>query len=295
MGEYYGLPTAVLSNPFFRLEYLTSLGPRIVRLTPKGAETNLLAEAPEFGWQTPYGFYFVRGGHRLWHAPETAQRTYVPDDDPISIEEIPNGVSLVQPVEKPTGIQKEIRIEISPAHPQVVLTHILTNQNLWPVELAPWAITQLQLGGLVVLPQQEGKLDQDGLQANRHLVLWPYTRWDDPRLKLGEAYILVQAQPRDSQFKIGYFNRHGWFGYFYQEWFFCKRFIPRLQGLHPDFGSNVEVFSDHQFVELETLGPLERLEPGEKVQHREIWSLHHTGAMPATVDEAHAKIMELVF
>jgi hypothetical protein len=38
---------------------------------------------------------------------------------------------------------------------------------------------------------------------------------------------------------------------------------------YPDFGSQAEIFTDHRFLELETLGPLASLAPGAAVEHVE--------------------------
>ena len=64
------LPFASLENEQLRVDYLTTTGPRIVGLYAKGADGNLFAETPEVHWPTPHGEYFLRGGHRLWIAPE---------------------------------------------------------------------------------------------------------------------------------------------------------------------------------------------------------------------------------
>ena len=42
---------------------------------------------------------------------------------------------------------------------------------------------------------------------------------------------------------------------------------------YPDFGCNFEVFTNPEFIELETLGPLVELHPRETVEHREEWWL----------------------
>ena len=42
---------------------------------------------------------------------------------------------------------------------------------------------------------------------------------------------------------------------------------------YPDFGCNFEVFTNPDFLELETLGPLVELQPGEMVEHVEHWWL----------------------
>jgi len=273
-GDFYGLPTRILHSPHLRLEFLAEAGPRIVRLYLQGSDENQLAEVPDLGWETPYGDFFLRGGHRLWHAPESFPRTNVPDNEGLMVQETDQGMRLCQPTELDTGIRKSIEIHLHPDRPAVTLYHRLHNDGLWPLELAPWAITQTPLGGVAVLPQQVGPLDEPGLQPNRHLVLWPYTRWHDQRLQPHDDYVLFQGQADPNPCKVGYFNRHGWIGYLHGDVFFCKRFEPQPSHPHPDFGCNVEVYGKDRFIELETLAPLQRLAPGQSTTHVERWEFY---------------------
>ncbi len=91
------------------------------------------------------------------------------------------------------------------------------------MELAPWAITQLRLGGVAFFPQTVGKLDGPGLLPNRNLVLWPYTRLADPRLSLNDDLHLIHANPDPHAVKIGYLNRAGWAAYLSGGVLFVKR------------------------------------------------------------------------
>lgn len=269
-----GLPVGELASAHLRLTYLREAGPRIVGLFATGSAENLLAELPDACLDSPHGPYRLRGGHRLWHAPETAVRTYVPDDGGLSVDPLDDGVRLRQPVEAPTGIEKALTIRLDAARPAVTLAHSLRNAGVWPVELAPWAITQLRLGGTAVLPQTNAPLDAEGLQPNRQLILWPYARWQDPRLHLADGALLVRGQPDMPPFKVGAFNHAGWMGYFWGQFFFCKRFTPRLGVPHVDLGANCEIYADQRCLELETLGPLQRLAPGETAVHVERWELY---------------------
>ena len=270
---FYGLPTCLLKNSALTLEFLENAGPRIVRLFLNDSGENLLAEVPDMGWETPNGKYYLRGGHRLWHAPETAERTSIPDNNGLQIEEIPNGVRLVQPVESQTGIRKTVEITLPDDKPVVVLRHKLRNEGLWPVELAPWAITELPLGGWAILPQGKKPLGDNQLQPDRFLVLWPYARWTDPRLHLGDPYFLLSSEPDENPIKVGYFNYQGWAGYLRNGTLFSKVFDVQSSARYPDYGCNVEVFSNHRFLELETLGPLVKLEVGQTIDHLEKWEL----------------------
>jgi len=292
-GDFFGLPTRIISNQHLRLEFLAEAGPRIVRLMLNASDENQLVELPELKWATPYGDYFVRGGHRLCHAPEAFPRSYIPDNGGQVVEELPDGVCLCQPVEALTGIRKSIEIHLLDDRPGVTLCHRLQNEGSRPVKLSPWAITQMRLGGLAVLPQRVEPSDNDGLLPNRHLVLWPYTRWQDSRLRLDDEYVLIEAQPQPSACKVGYMNHHGWVGYVREGVLFVKRFQPQADQLHTDMNCNVEVYCSERFIELETLGPLCRLEPGQAVTHVETWKLYSGLGTPSTLDQVHTILLGL--
>jgi hypothetical protein len=270
-NDFYGHPVGVLENDFLRLEYLSQAGPRIVRLSLVGSSDNLLAETPEVSWETPYGPYHLYGGHRLWCAPEKLGITSQPDDADLRIELISQGVRLTGAPQPVDSLTKTLEIRLEAGRPGVHLRHCLTNLGAAPVELAPWAITQLPLGGQAILPQPTRPVDADGLLPNRSLVLWPYTRWDDPRLKLGDEVIVVNGIPISDKFKIGYKNRLGWAGYLRQGILFGKKFEFQDQGRYTDMGCNLEIYCDHRCLELETLGPLCTLAPGESIDHKEEW------------------------
>ncbi len=272
--DFYGLPIRVLDNGLLRVEYLAEAGPRIVRLFAAGVQENLLAELPDLKIETPVGPYFIRGGHRLWHSPEAFPRSYLPDNEGVTVTELADGVRLTQPVEQATGIRKSIEIRLAADQPIVTLTHELKNEGIWPVELAPWAITQMRLGGTAILPQQVGALDAAGLLPNRHLVLWPYTHWSDPRLQLGDDLILVQGQALLPPCKVGYLNRYGWLAYLNGATLFVKRFTPALDLPHPDFGCNAEIYVCDRFIEVESIGALSTLRPGDSAFHIETWEVH---------------------
>ncbi len=265
------MKTQTLSNDFLTLEYLTA-SLRISGLTPKGKQ-NLFADLSHLpAIPTPYGDFRFRGGHRLWHAPESMPRTYAPDTGDLQITALDNGVSLETQTEPGTGIRKRIDIRLGSTSPTVRLTHTLINDGAWTVELAPWAITQFTLGGTVILPLPTQKADDAGLLPNRQFSFWHYANLSDPRLKLQDEFSLFQAKSARN-FKMGYFNPHGWLGYWIDGVFFKKTFGVLTNVNYPDNNCNAEIFCNEDFVELESLAPFVRLEPGASVVHEETWQI----------------------
>ena len=63
--------------------------------------------------------------------------------------------------------------------------------------------------------------------------------------------------------------------------------VPLIEGeRYPDFGSNFETFTNAEFLELETLGPLKRISAGETFVHNESWVVFSDVHLPEPKDEA---------
>ncbi len=292
MTDFHGLPTRSLVNDHLQLDYLAEAGPRLVRLFLAGSTENLLAEAPHIHWPTPWGEYFLRGGHRVALAPEALELSYVPDDSGLIVEEITNGVRLIRPTEIGSGVSKTIEVQLHPDRPALTVRHEVRNDRAEPIEIAAWAVTQLPLGGLAVAPlraQQDGNRHQ----PDRQLVLWPYTSWQDARLFADDDYVWLEALAADDEMKVGLLAR-GWVGYLRAGMFFLKRFDPQLDQLHPDYNTNVHLYSNWNYIELETLAPLTVLETGESSIHFETWEIYRDVTVPHTIEGLSAWVSSLL-
>lgn len=271
---FLGLECVRLKNGALELLVTKSVGPRIIYAGLLGGE-NLLAELPGATLDCPgAGPLKLWGGHRLWHAPEIQRRTYLPDDQPVTINAIEHGIEVIQPLDAQTGIQKSLRIMLPDQAATVIIDHTLTNHAMWPVELAPWAITQLKPGGTAILPQFTGNADPDGLLPNRRVALWPYTDIGSPHITWGNRYLFVQATMTTDALKIGFPNPDGWLAYHIDDTLFVKQAAYHPDADYLDFGSSSECYCRSEFIELETLGPRTKLGLGQAVTHRETWQLH---------------------
>ena len=270
-----GLSTRKLTSGDLELTYLDTAGPRIVGLRFKDSD-NLLASVPQIAIPTPYGEYRYIGGHRLWYAPEAMPRSYIPDTDGATFFEFSNGVLLQGKREAGTGIQKSIEIRLDPKRPHITLKHTLVNESLWDVELAPWTITMFRLGGIAILPFQTETVDMSGLLPDRRIMLWPYSKINDPRLRVEDDFIFVYAKSDLPLFKIGVFNPRGWLAYWNRGVLFRKTFNVQTEGALPDNGCNAEIYCDEHFIELESLAPLVKLATGGSISHTETWELYET-------------------
>ena len=285
-GETMGLKCMWISNGKIKLAVTTERGPRGMFFGWQNGQ-NLLAELPDVTIPSVNGPYHLLGGHRLWHAPEWSTRTYWPETQTLKPTPSANGIQVSVPADG-GGIAKELTFDMDPAAAKVTVTHVLRNEGLWTVELAPWAITQCVLGGIVLLPQPDKPADAEGLLPSQRYSFWPYTKLTDGRVALGDRMTLIHTRPAPAT-KVGYFNAHGWIGYWLDGTLFTKRFSPTPGATYPDYGCNTECYQNEAFVELETLGPLGPLAPGATVTHTEVWQLRDDIAKPDT----EAKALEL--
>jgi hypothetical protein len=291
-GDFHGEETLVLENEHLAVEVLAAAGPRIVRLRLAGSNENLFGEVADIGWDTPWGRYRLRGGHRLWVAPENPPLTSAPDDDELIVSERPRGLRLER-LEPQTGLRKSMEIELDGSRAALTVKHAIRNEGETAIVQAPWAITIFPLGGVAVLPQQRGPLRENEHLPNRSLAFWTYSSVTDARLELGDELVLVHGRPAPEPFKIGYLNRAGWTGYLHNGFFFCKRFDPKPELEHADLGSNAEVYCDERLLELETQAPLSRLEPGAEAELEERWRIHRVGTVEHSATQLSALAHEL--
>jgi hypothetical protein len=99
----------------------------------------------------------------------------------------------------------------------------------------------------------------------------------DPRWKICKKYIQLQLARNSvsnlEEQMFGTFNPCGWGAYFRKGHLFVKKAAVQDKAKYPDFGCNFEVYSDAHSLELETLGPLQDLNPGQTAEHTEQWGL----------------------
>jgi hypothetical protein len=167
-----------------------------------------------------------------------------------------------------SGLQKEISFCLD--ENRVLLTQQLIWHGHEPIELAPWTITQVPLGGVALLPQSNIR---EGSMPTRSLAVFPYTTLTDSRLEIHDDLILVHGFADPKVFKIGSHNPFGWVAYMLENALFVKHFPVSDFRMLPDMGSNVEVYVRDRYLELETLGELTWLNPGASVMFEETWEV----------------------
>lgn len=279
--EYRGGEALCLTTKAIEFVVTTGVGPRVVSLRSlAGKAGNLFLQFPDD--EKRYHGYYLRGGHRLWHSPEHIVRTYQPDDEPLTVKLLPHGVVLTQPPEAGTGMQKAMRLELL-GERTVRVTHTLTNRGLWAVEAAAWALTMLRGGGYGVIPlPPKGSHESGDLLPNYALVPWTYTDLALPCWSLHRDFLGLDVAHAPHAQKLGLTNFPGWAAYWIENATFVKYAPVVADAAYPDLGCVFETFTNGRMIELETLSPLVKLEPGRSVTHVEAWTVLEGLPKPAT-------------
>lgn len=262
-----------LTNGVIELIVTLDVGPRIIRCGFVGGP-NLFGEFKSQLGKRGEKKWMIRGGHRLWVAPEHKPRTYELDNGPVeSVREIPDGVRVVQQRGTLTGIRKSMDITVPPRGARARIIHTLTNAGKKSIQCSAWALSVMPKNGVAIIPLPKLVSHDERCTPNQNWSLWSYTDMTDPRLKLGSKFVLVRQDPRRGPFKLGMAQREGWAAYLRGEILFIKNFVRKAGSVYPDNDVNFEVYTDENIVELETMGPLVTLKPGQSIQHEERWLL----------------------
>ena len=267
-----GLPDCLrLSNDRIEVVVPTTVGPRIIRFGFVGGP-NLLGEYPQLATNTALGEWKPWGGHRLWAAPEQMPGSYAPDNAPILWELRDARTLHVRQQPDASGLEKDLVIHLPSSGGSLTIEHEICNRHYWPIEIAAWALTVVSPGATALLPQPAFRSHDEQLRPVRAMALWSFTDMTDPRWRFGTRFIALTPDPtRGEPQKIGIRNELGWCASVWPDAVLIKEFAFDAAARYPDGGVNNEVYVDGPYLEIETLGRLERLEPGECTRLVERW------------------------
>jgi hypothetical protein len=284
--EYKGWPNCYrVSNGEIELIVTGDVGPRIIRFGFVGGQNLFKEFADQLGRNGEEKFQ-LRGGDRAWKAPEDPAATWAPDNVAVAIQITPTGLIAREPIEPLTNLQKEIEVSVAPSGTQVTVSHRITNHSVFSLEFAPWALTMMAPGGTAVTGFPPRGKHPAHLEATNPLVMWAYTDLSDSRWKFTKKYLMLRQDPKNSEpQKLGLFNPDTWAAYILNGEAFVKRTGSDPAKTYPDFGCSFETFTNNDFLEMETLGPLTKVQPGRTVEQVEHWGLYRNLALSDWTDE----------
>jgi hypothetical protein len=213
------------------------------------------------------------GGDKCWPAPQSAWpqhqgREWPPpvafDSCPVEAVAVERGVELTSPFDPGYGIQTVRCVELDPAQPVMRIRTEYHKLSGAPVTVGIWTITQMR-------------------EPERVCMLLP------AKSKFAAGYVrLLEAEPANlkidgrllsltrharQQVKVGSDGSSmAWLG---------QNCVVRIDteigpGEYPDGGCVTEVYTNPdplQYVELETLGPLTTMNPGDRIEQTTVYTV----------------------
>lgn len=264
-----------VTNGTVELIVTGDVGPRIMRFAFVGGQNlfkefaGQLGKSGEATWQP-------RGGHRIWMAPEDPVKSYAPDNDPVRVE-VSNGVlEATGPVEALTELEKKLTVRMADHGSGVEVIHQIRNAGVSDTRISLWVLTMMTPGGAGMHGFPPRGTHPEMLAPSNPLVMWPFTNLSDERWRLLRKYLVLLQDPANPvPQKLGSFHRDTWGAYLLNGELFVKRITALgVPADYPDFGCSFETFTNADFLELETMGPMVNLVPGAVLRQTETWSLH---------------------
>jgi hypothetical protein len=215
----------------------------------------------------------------------------------MEIEEHDKFIRFTQSRIPPTAIKKEMDVPAAIKGNHVRIVHRLYNIGLWPVEVSPWATTQMQVGGRAILPLplRLPHSSAGPLLPTSSLAIWCYCDLSDPRLVLGKKYVMLKQDDKvPGAYKLGMLVSDGWLAYYNNGHLFVITYDYKEGAKYPDWNSPAECFSAAGNFELETLAPLVILQPGASVEHVENWFLFPDVPEPKNDNDMDENVLPLI-
>jgi len=247
---------------------VAEVGPRILSLSAGGGHNLLYVDAATAGKGQGDADWHIYGGHRIWSSPE-GEAAYAPDNAPCEAKVAGGKLTLETPVNAQTKLRK--RLTISAEGERFVVESALINASPFVFGGTIWALTCVVPQGTIALPWGSG-----GTWDVKRIQWWQGWAGHSSDVR-SKQYLpgpdLFQIRPTGEEGKIGTHTPEGWLALCRKDATFIKSFAPDMHAAYPDGGCSVEVYTCASFIEMETLGPVMVLAPGQVVAQREVWTV----------------------
>jgi hypothetical protein len=189
-------------------------------------------------------------------------------------------VELSSPVCDSTGLQLVRVFELEAAGADLTITQTMRNAGgAASLRVNHWGRTFVPGGGIAFVPLPEDNYSR----FPSKYVLYDFTppetilfQPNDPNIAVRDGLVEIGSHSREAHEKIGFDSNVGWLAYLSKEGqLLVKRFVvhsDRPYGEMAGLTCCIFYYRD-RLVELEPIGPLENLAPGEEASFAEHWSL----------------------
>jgi len=282
-----------IHNDVSELFVTLDFGPRIIHYSLLGAPNIMFTNDRQVNIKKgedfdrtfyPGAYWNIYGGNRLWVSPEVMPDTFYPDHDQVAVRTVPGGAIFTCQPQIHNKVQLSIQVCLEEESSRAFLAYTVKNVDTVPKTMAAWSVTAVDAGGREIIPQPTVK---KGVLPNRVVSLWDYSDMNDPRIYWGKDFIIVKHDPAIAKpVKIGINNVDGWACYVNKGQCFVCRYDHDPAGVYHDFGASYESFANGDYLEMESVGPLQQIVPGEAAIHHEVWDLHSIDNPPDYNSEA---------
>ena len=257
------------NNGIIEIEIPEEIGFRITSFSFINGKNVFFEQPEEDNFFVSENGWRIYGGHRLWVAPES-DKTYWPDNLPVSIEVLETEIIVTQPKDGYNNIIKSAKISFE--NNSLFIEHHVRNISEEPLKMSIWAVTSMAPGGTETVNME---LRDGGMDPWTVISAWDYTSLSDPRATFKRDAITIRHLPLDERFKIGIGHPKSPVIYTNNGITFSKSFKVDRKAEYPDGGVSYETYFSKYMMEMESLSPLCVLGPGEETCHNEILSLSH--------------------
>lgn len=212
------------------------------------------------------------GGHRFGYTNQVNHKVDFISDDPITYQEIENGIRIIQNIEKWTQMRKIIEIIFEENSSRIKIIYKVISLNAFDINISLSSSTVVRGGGISILPLIRGDNNDS---PDKSLVFWPYSNLRDSRVYLGDKYIVMKVNHDiQDKFRIGinskvafYYNDHS---------MFVKEFdnINESSLFYPNKGCNYESLITENYLEMQSNSPVYKLSVNNCIIHTEIWNIY---------------------
>ncbi|MDP6442276.1 MAG: hypothetical protein QGG36_20705 [Pirellulaceae bacterium] len=186
----------------------------------------------------------------------------------------PNSVRVTSQVDKATGVALTRDFELAAKGTHLSCRQTIHNRSERVTEWCHWSRTFARGNGVCVIPLTANSrfpnkyvMYEDGDKIN--------IRPTDPNIRVRDGFLEILATPKEP--KLGMDSYAGWFAYFMKnDIVFVKRFPTFPNRVYNEAaGLTISIwYPEDRRVELEPIGPRERLDPGKSASFTEDWYLY---------------------
>lgn len=217
------------------------------------------------------------GGDKSWPAPEGEWPKFTKSDvwrPPLGFDGLPmlgkvesGDVYLISQVDPAYGIRVRRRVHLHPRKPVLYIQTTFERLAGEPAKIGVWTVTQFKDPKFIYLPAPASSI----FGTNGYTLINP----EPPPAMKHDSGLLWFARDPKAPHKIG---SDADAALWMNTKFACRIDSPRVRKAdYPDHGSSLEVYTNPDplpYIELETLGPLKKLAPGDSITRVNIYTLH---------------------